>query len=88
MRDSEYKHKESAARGDESKTTEHRRDCDSCGRDRPADPERFAVTASDFTDGTADFEKALLCRECWRAFRDGLRGPSGQLYIGCHGGGR
>lgn len=46
------------------------RTCERCGRERPANTERFAVTASDFTDATADFERALLCEECWRQFRD------------------
>jgi hypothetical protein len=49
------------------------RECDRCGRPRPTDPERFTITASDFTDATADFERALLCVECWRQYRDDLR---------------
>ena len=54
-------------------TTEQTRDCDRCGRDRPSSIERFTVTTSDFTDATADYEKTLLCGECWRRFRDELR---------------
>ena len=57
----------------DAQTTEHTRVCDRCGRDRPANTERFTVTASDFTDATADYEEALLCAECWRKFRDDLR---------------
>lgn len=57
----------------EAQTTKQTRDCDRCGRDRPTNPERFTVTATDFTDATADFEKALLCGECWRQFRDRIR---------------
>jgi len=57
----------------DAQTTEQTRECDRCGRDRPANTKRFTVTASDFTDATADFEKALLCGECWREFRDDLR---------------
>lgn len=53
--------------------TDRRTDCDRCGRDRPADPERFAIVASDFTDGTAAYEKVLLCADCWRQQRDDLR---------------
>jgi hypothetical protein len=49
------------------------RDCDRCGRARPANPERFTITASDFTGATADYERALLCVECWRQYRDDLR---------------
>ena len=67
------KHETTTPRHDEPSTTEQTRDCDRCGRDRPADPERFSVTASDFTDSTADFEQALLCGECWRSVRDDLR---------------
>ncbi len=48
------------------------RDCDRCGRPRPGDPTRFTVTMSDFTPGTADYEQALLCGECWRYVRDEL----------------
>jgi len=53
--------------------TNSTRDCERCGRDRPANTKRFTVTASDFTDSTADFEKVLLCAECWRQTRDDLR---------------
>lgn len=48
-------------------------DCDRCGRDRPANPERFAIVASDTTDATIAYEKTLLCRECWQHARDDLR---------------
>jgi hypothetical protein len=48
-------------------------ECDRCGQDRPANPERFVVTASDFSDATADYERALLCGECWRHVHDELR---------------
>jgi hypothetical protein len=48
-------------------------ECDRCGQKRPANPERFVVTASDFTDSTADYERTLLCGECWRHVRDRLR---------------
>lgn len=49
------------------------RDCDRCGRPRPMSTKRFSITASDFTAGTADYEQALLCGECWRQERDRLR---------------
>ena len=52
---------------------EQQRDCERCGRARPTNPERFAVTASDFSDSTAAFEKVLLCGECWQQQRDELR---------------
>jgi hypothetical protein len=52
---------------------EQHRDCERCGRDRPTDTERFAITASDFSDSTAAYEKALLCRDCWQNARDELR---------------
>lgn len=64
------KHKSTAEQTDNHA---HERDCDRCGRARPTNPERFTVTASDFTDATADFERALLCVECWRQYRDDLR---------------
>lgn len=54
-------------------TAERARDCDRCGRSRPTSIERFTVTASDFTDATADVEKAFLCGDCWRHIRDELR---------------
>lgn len=57
----------------DGQTTNQTRECDRCGRDRPANTERFTVTASDFTAATADYEQALLCGECWREFRDDLR---------------
>jgi hypothetical protein len=57
------------AESDRSRTIE----CDRCGQERPANPERFVVTASDFTDATADYERTLLCGECWRHVRDRLR---------------
>lgn len=49
------------------------RDCDRCGRDRPRDSGRFTVTVSDFSESTAAYERAFLCVECWRKFRDHLR---------------
>jgi len=48
-------------------------DCDRCGRDRPANLKRFAIVVSDFTDGTAAYEKILLCKDCWQTTRDDLR---------------
>jgi hypothetical protein len=57
----------------DAQTTEQTRECDRCGRDRPANTERFTVTVSDFTDATADYERAYLCADCWRKFRDDLR---------------
>jgi hypothetical protein len=57
----------------DGQTDKQTRACERCGRDRPTNTERFSVTVSDFTDATADFEKALLCGECWREFRDDLR---------------
>ena len=57
----------------ENQSTNRRIDCDRCGRDRPADPERFSITVSDFTDGTAAYMKVLLCVECWRQQRANLR---------------
>lgn len=56
-----------------SRGTGDGRDCDRCGRNRPANPRRYTVTASDFTDATADFERAHLCAPCWRHFRDEIR---------------
>lgn len=41
-------------------TTEQARECDRCGRDRPASTRRFTVTASDLTGATADYEQVLL----------------------------
>lgn len=52
---------------------EQTRDCDRCGRDRPQDPDRFTITASDYSESTVAYERALLCVECWRHFRDQLR---------------
>ena len=52
---------------------EQRRDCDRCGRDRPTNVERFTVTASDFSAGTAAYERVLLCGDCWQNARDELR---------------
>lgn len=49
---------------------EQTRDCDRCGRDRPASPQRFTITASDETGG---YERAFLCGECWQEFRDEIR---------------
>jgi hypothetical protein len=56
-----------------AKAVDQDRDCDRCGRDRPADPRRFTVTATDQTDRTTDFEKVLLCPHCWRDIREDLR---------------
>jgi len=52
---------------------DHSRTCDRCDRPRPSDPERFTVTASDRTDATADYERALLCADCYRRIVDDLR---------------
>lgn len=57
----------------DAQAAEQTTDCQRCGRDRPANPERFTITASDFTDATADYEKTLLCRECWERVRGEIR---------------
>jgi len=52
---------------------ERKRDCERCGRDRPRDPDRFTITVSDFSESTVAYERAFLCVDCWRYFRDQLR---------------
>jgi len=49
------------------------RECDRCGRERPADPERLAVTVSDHADSTISYEKVLLCWQCWDHIKGELR---------------
>ena len=56
-----------------ARSDEQTRDCDRCGRDRPTSIERFTVTASDFSAGTAAYERVLLCGDCWQNARDELR---------------
>lgn len=53
------------------------RDCEHCGRDRPLDTQRYVLTVQDHTDGTAAFERTLLCRACWKDARNTLRRWSG-----------
>ena len=54
----------------DAQTTEQTRDCDRCGRDRPANTERFTVTASDFTGATADFAIARTSFRLSRGSRE------------------
>ena len=57
----------------DSYSNKQTRDCDRCGRDRPTNIERFTVTASNFSAGTAAYERVLLCGDCWQNARDELR---------------
>lgn len=56
------------------RTAGQTRDCERCGRDRPTDPRRFEVTLSDYADEGGDYDKALLCGECWQHIQDEIRG--------------
>lgn len=48
-------------------------DCERCGAERPANPQRFTITLSDFTDASAAVEKLFLCRQCWERERERAR---------------
>jgi len=49
------------------------RPCDRCGRERPRNPERLSVTATDHADSTLAYEKYLLCSRCWDHIKSELR---------------
>jgi len=44
--------------------------CDRCGGERPADPDRLTITFDDRHDGTLAREEQLVCLDCWFAVRD------------------
>ena len=59
--------------GEAAVTGTQGRECDRCGRDRPANDERLRMTVSDVTDGSISQEQALLCAGCWFTAREEFR---------------